>query len=93
MQTANLQLQTVEERKNNAREQSAIFPTKLALARWMSGADPELHNVNPPLRAAWLAKAQKDFQAWLDQGGFVQHDEGATASGASSGESRPSWAV
>ncbi|GAB3459572.1 hypothetical protein GCM10027321_17630 [Massilia terrae] len=75
MQTANLQQQTVEERKNNAREQSAIFPTKLALVRWMSGAEPQLHHSQPPLRAAWLAKAQRDFQAWLDDGGFVQHDD------------------
>jgi hypothetical protein len=27
------------------------------------------------MRAAWLARAQHDFQAWLDSGGFVQHDD------------------
>jgi hypothetical protein len=75
MQTANVQQVTVEERKTIAREQSALFPTKLALARWTSGAElPHPHTENPPVRAAWLAQAQRDFQAWLDNGGFVQHD-------------------
>jgi hypothetical protein len=78
MQTVKVQLSELEERKNNAREQSALFPTRLALARWTSGADlPNLNNGEPSLRAAWLAQAQHDFQAWLDGGGFIQHDEPA----------------
>ena len=86
MQTANVQQVTVEERKTIAREQSALFPTKLALARWTSGA--ELHTEHPPVRAAWLAQAQRDFQAWLDNGGFVQHDM-APANDASESPSTP----
>ncbi len=75
MQIVNVGQLSPEERIDLAREQSAIFPTRLALARWMSGAEPQLHHSHPPLRAAWLAKAQRDFQAWLDDGGFVQHDD------------------
>ncbi len=67
-----------------ARSQCAQFPTRLALARWTSGGNvPHLHgNTNPPLRAAWLARAQRDFQAWLEQGGFAQHEDSASDDGA-----------
>ena len=60
-----------------ARSQSTLFPTRLALARWTAGGDvPHLHShANTPVRAAWFAHAQRDFQAWLDSGGFVQHDD------------------
>ena len=60
-----------------ARSQCAQFPTRLALARWTCGGNvPHLNsNANPPLRAAWFARAQRDFQSWLEQGGFVQHEE------------------
>lgn len=60
-----------------ARSQCAQFPTRLALARWTSGGNvPHLSGqARPPLRAAWFARAQRDFQTWLEQGGFVQHDE------------------
>ena len=60
-----------------ARSQCAQFPTRLALARWIrGGAVPHLHGAgNPPLRAAWFARAQRDFQEWLEQGGFVQHED------------------
>ena len=72
------------------RSQSTLFPTRLALARWTSGGNvPHLHsNVNAPLRAAWFARAQRDFQAWLDAGGFVQHEDEAleTADMAAVGE-------
>jgi hypothetical protein len=78
MQTVKVKLSELEERKNNAREQSALFPTRLALARWTSGADlPHLMHGEPSLRAAWLAQAQDHFQAWLDGGGFAQHAEPA----------------
>lgn len=82
MQTVKEKQLTVDERKEIAREQSAIFPTRLALARWMSGTELHLTHVHPPLRVAWLAKAQRDFQAWLDNGGFVQHDDGESAPAA-----------
>ena len=60
-----------------ARSQCAQFPTRMALARWTrGGAVPHLKGAgNPPLRAAWFARAQRDFQEWLAQGGFVQHEE------------------
>jgi hypothetical protein len=60
-----------------ARSQCAQFPTRLALARWTRGGNtPHLQaNAKAPLRAAWFDRAQRDFQAWLEQGGFVQHDE------------------
>jgi hypothetical protein len=67
-----------------ARSQCAQFPTRLALARWTCGGTiPHLRgNGNPPLRAAWFACAQRDFQAWLERGGFVQHEEAAADKGA-----------
>lgn len=75
MHTVKVPQPDLEGRKNLAREQSALFPTQLALARWTNGADlPHLHIAPPPPRAAWLAQAQRDFQSWLDGGGFVQHD-------------------
>ena len=60
-----------------ARSQCAQFPTRLALARWTSGGNVA-HlpgHAHPPLRAAWFARAQRDFQAWLENGGFAQHEE------------------
>jgi hypothetical protein len=93
MHTTKVEQLTIEERRDQAREQSAIFPTRLALARWMSGDEPVSHFSHPPLRAAWLAKAQRDFQAWLDGGGFVQHDDGELDSSWKSGNGKPSWAV
>lgn len=65
---------STEERARIAREQSALFSTRLALARWSSGGQLP-GDGEPPLRAAWYAQAQRNFQAWLDQGGFAQYDE------------------
>jgi len=51
----------------------AAFPTRLALARWTRGGDiPHVYSPprNVPVRAAWYAQAQSDFQAWLEKGGF-----------------------
>jgi hypothetical protein len=93
MQTVTEQLSDVEERKQTALEQSALFPTRLAIARWTSGAEPlRPHHASPPLKAAWLARAQRDFQAWLDAGGFVQHDEAANDAGAA-GQHAQIWAT
>jgi hypothetical protein len=60
-----------------ARSQCVQFPARLALARWTSGGNiPHLRGQSHlPLRAAWFDRAQRDFQAWLEQGGFVQHEE------------------
>jgi hypothetical protein len=95
MQSVKVDQATVEERTKNALEQSAMFPTRLALARWMSGSDlPHLHPAHPPLRGAWLAKAQRDFQAWLDKGGFVQHDaDDNSLTKSSDGNGEKTWAI
>ena len=69
------------ERQQIAQYHAAMFPTRLALARWQSGEPaPQLHaggtpDAAPALSVAWHAKAGRDFQAWLDRGGFSQHDE------------------
>lgn len=56
-----------------ASEYAAVLPTRLALARWTRGGDTphvfaSAHNV--PMRAAWYGQAQRQFQAWLEDGGF-----------------------
>ncbi|MCC2970883.1 hypothetical protein [Massilia sp. IC2-476] len=62
-----------------ARFHAALFPTRLALARWQHGGHiPHLHHGAPALRAAWYAAARRDFQAWLDRGGFSQHEDAPT---------------
>ena len=61
-------------RQRLARDQAVLFPTRLAMARWRGGL-PHLHGGQPPLRAAWHARIVRDYQAWLDRGGFAQHDE------------------
>lgn len=60
---------------NMAHEHSALFPARLALVRWMRGGEtPHVHTPAHQLpRAAWYAQAQRNFQAWLDAGGFHQH--------------------
>ena len=64
------------ERQENARFHAAMFSTQLALARWQNGsAVLQVQAGAPALRAAWYATAERDFQAWLDRGGFCQHDE------------------
>lgn len=56
-----------------AADDVAAFPTRLALARWTRGGDIP-HVVSStrklPMRAAWYAQAQRQFQAWLENGGF-----------------------
>jgi len=64
------------ERRQMARFHAALFPTRLALSRWQHGGHiPHLHHGAPALRAAWYAAARRDFQAWLDRGGFSQYEE------------------
>jgi len=57
-----------------ARDHTALFPTRLALARWTRGGDiPHVFaSANRPLRAAWYAQAEHGFQSWLEEGGFHQ---------------------
>ena len=73
-----------DERRELARYHAALFPTRLALARWQHGGHiPHLHlgatHASPALRAAWYARARRDFQSWLDRGGFSQHEEAPEA--------------
>jgi hypothetical protein len=77
MQTVKVPEPTADDRKTIAREHSALFPTRMALARWTSGMhEPHLCSSEAvPLRSAWFAQAQRNFQAWLDHGGFTQYDE------------------
>jgi hypothetical protein len=63
-----------------AQEYAAIFPTRLALARWTRGGDiPHVHCFEHqlPMRAAWYEQAQRRFQAWLETGGFHQPEPGS----------------
>ena len=62
-----------------ARSHTVMFPTRLAFARWTRGGNvPHLASqTTVPLRAAWFARAERDYQTWLEAGGFVQHDDGA----------------
>lgn len=72
---------TPAERRRIASTHAALFPTRLALSRWQHGGHiPHLHYGAPALRAAWYAAAQRDFQAWLDRGGFSQHEDTAAPS-------------
>jgi hypothetical protein len=59
--------------RHAAAEYVALFPTRLALARWTRGGDiPHVFGAirSAPLRAAWYAQAQSNFQSWLEGGGF-----------------------
>lgn len=68
------------ERRQMARFHAALFPTRLALSRWQHGGHiPHLHHGAPALRAAWYATARRDFQTWLDRGGFSQYDDAPRA--------------
>jgi hypothetical protein len=76
MQTVKVPEPAAADRKTIAREHSALFPTRMALARWTNGVQPHLcSDEDLPLRAAWFAQAQRNFQAWLDHGGFTQYDQ------------------
>jgi hypothetical protein len=58
-----------------AQEYAALFSTRLALARWTRGGDiPHVHCFEHqlPMRAAWYEQARRQFQAWLESGGFHQ---------------------
>jgi hypothetical protein len=53
--------------------QASLLQTRMALARWMRGGDiPHVHasERHMPMRATWYAQAQRQFQDWLDAGGF-----------------------
>lgn len=81
---------TPAERRRIASTHAALFPTRLALSRWQHGVPVRhLHyggasDTTCALRAAWYAAAQRDFQAWLDRGGFSQHEDTAAPSSPAS---------
>lgn len=66
-----------------ASEQSAMLETRLAVARWTSGHDapltPQAQHAHgePPHRAAFYARAQEDFFAWIARGGVWEADGAA----------------
>ena len=71
-----LDLDALCARQQLARDHAALFPARLALARWQGGcsaARPSLEQ--PSARATWFARIGRDHQAWLDRGGFAQHEE------------------
>ena len=61
-------------RQRLAKDHASLFPTRLALARWRSGVCT-LQTGQPSLRAAWFARLGCEHQAWLERGGFTQHEE------------------
>jgi hypothetical protein len=76
-----------------AQEQVALLATRLAVARWTSGnaapVPPQGHDA-PPFRAAFYARAQADFFAWIEKGGVWEDAAGAvqaTTSGGAEAES------
>ena len=73
-----------------AQTHSALFPARLALARWMYGGDiPHVHSCTHHIaRATWYDQAQDRFQAWIDAGGFHIPEPGHTDSAIQDG-SRP----
>ena len=64
-------------------EQVALLATRLAVARWTSGNDspfPPQGHAEQPFRAAFYARAQDDFFAWIARGGVWEpENEGAGA--------------
>ena len=58
-------------------EQVALLATRLAMARWISGntvAFPEHNEDAPPFRAAFYAREQEHFFAWIERGGVWEAD-------------------
>lgn len=59
-----------------ALEQSALYATRLAIARWINGSSAQpLPADNGAKRAQWFAEAQGHFQQWLNEGGFARADD------------------
>lgn len=61
-----------------AQEQAALLTTRLAMARWTTGLDfPAISHSQDaqPFRAAFYARAQEDFFAWIARGGVWEPDD------------------
>jgi len=61
-------------RQRLAEDNAALFPTRLAIARWRSGIF-QLQSTPPSSRAAWYTRLGREHQAWLERGGFTQYEE------------------
>ena len=78
LDTANKKLSAEEvycARQRLAMDQAALFPTRIAMARWRGGGLPHITSGPPLLRAAWYDRTMCAHQAWLDRGGFSQYDD------------------
>ncbi|MDN4035721.1 hypothetical protein [Massilia sp. YIM B02443] len=81
LDTANgkpLDLDALCARQRLAKDHAALFPTRLALARWRGGSIPSAPapQCEPqPRRSAWFDRIQREHQMWLECGGFAQHEE------------------
>ena len=59
-----------------ALEQSALYASRLAIARWINGSSAHsLPADNGARRAQWFAEAHGHFQEWLSEGGFARADD------------------
>jgi hypothetical protein len=72
---------------------ASLFPTRLALARWMVGGDtPHVHSCTHHMaRATWYDQAQDGFQAWLEGGGFHSLDPDNIGSAIQDGSPKYPW--
>ena len=71
-----LDLDALCARQRLAKDHAALFPTRLALARWRGGSPPPAPQCEPqPQRSAWFDRIQREHQMWLECGGFAQHEE------------------
>lgn len=60
-------------------EQVAKLATRLAVARWTSGSAspaPAEGHAGQPFRAAFYARAQQEFFAWIERGGVWEAERG-----------------
>jgi hypothetical protein len=71
---------------------SAMHATKLGVARWSSGntyTQMEIASaLMPTSQVDWHAKAQKNFMAWLDGGGFASPVAPSVEAGADGCQAR-----
>jgi hypothetical protein len=69
---------SLSKRTNLAREHAAAHMAQRGIARWTSGnsmTEMEIAAVlMPASQVNWHAQMQRDFQAWLQQGGFAGED-------------------
>jgi hypothetical protein len=69
---------TADPRQQLALEHSALHTAQLGIARWTSGISTTQRDLAAALMPAsqvqYHKKVQKDFQAWLDAGGFAADD-------------------